>query len=152
MLSGKHLFVYRQSEWNYGDPHACAEQAKAAGVSCVYLKVSDGINAFETGDNLRALAGALRAVGIDVAAWGYWYGPGYYAQSTGKWVPCDLVHARQEGILLAQRALGIGASFVVIDAEGEYEHLGKKADGDPSAAQSESRGITVSLTITRVAA
>ncbi len=68
---GKGLLIWRVERCAGGDPARAADQAKAAGVHWVALKVHDGTAHFN-GD-IRAWGQAFQAVAIEPWAWGYNY-------------------------------------------------------------------------------
>ena len=131
--TGKSLFIWQIPSVLGGDTKLIAQQAKVMGLSSVFVKVTDGVSSKHSGETLRKLANYLKVEGLETWVWGYQYGPGFRKKRY------DLDHARQEGVSIAQRALGIGATGILLDPEIEFEEtLGYKShptpDEDPSAA------------------
>jgi hypothetical protein len=77
MIQGKGTYLWQVKRVAGGDANAIAEQAKAAGLSHVLVKVADGrysYNITNGVDMVPALVTALRARGIKAWGWQYVYG------------------------------------------------------------------------------
>ncbi|MEX2162288.1 MAG: nuclear transport factor 2 family protein [Anaerolineales bacterium] len=77
MLTGKGVFLWQVKRVAGGDANAIAEQAKAAKLTHVLIKVADGrysYNITNGVDMVPALVAALRARGIGAWGWQYVYG------------------------------------------------------------------------------
>lgn len=101
-FDGNGMWIWYVSRAAGGDPEAIVEQAKAHGVSTVFVKSADGTTAWSQFS--PQLVAALKAGGLDVCAWQYVYGtrPDLEAQ-------------------VAAQSIEAGADCFVIDAETEYE-------------------------------
>ena len=110
MLTGKGWFIWQVSRCEHGSPQAIADQAVAAGLSHVLIKVVDRAHAFGLDwrghDLVAPVAEALRAQNIQVWGWHYVYGQQPVAEAKAA----------------VQRAHQLGLNGYVIDAEGEYEN------------------------------
>jgi len=133
-LTGKGVWTWqlRNTEGGPGTSDAArgaavASQAKAARLAYVTVKVSDGTDSYQAGSLLRAVVNPLREAGIASWAWGYSYGR-------------SPATALREGILLGQRAAGLGVAGVILDVEGEYE-----AGGGADWAKSACRGVRLTF-------
>jgi peptidoglycan hydrolase-like protein with peptidoglycan-binding domain len=102
-FSGQGMWIWYLSQSNGGSIAAIAAQARAAGVTTVFVKSSDGSSnywsQFSTG-----LVQSLHATGLKACAWQYVYG----SNPTGE-------------ANLGAQAVANGADCLVIDAEAEYE-------------------------------
>lgn len=101
-FDGNGMWIWYLSKSQGGDPAAIAAQAKAHGVSTVFVKSADGTGAWSQ-FNATTVA-ALKATGLRVCAWQFVYGT-------------DPVGEAQAGAA----AKTAGADCFVIDAEGAYE-------------------------------
>jgi hypothetical protein len=102
-FDGSGMWIWYVNKANGGDPNAIVAQAKAHGVSTVFVKAGDGGSYWSQFS--PALVGALRAGGLRVCAWQYVYGTNPTAEAA------VAVRAVKEG----------GPDCFVIDAESEYE-------------------------------
>jgi hypothetical protein len=109
MLSGKGWFIWQVSRCEHGVPGAIADQAAAAGLSHVLIKVADRNYAYGIDwrgrDLVAPVAQALQARGIHVWGWHYVYGE----------KPVDEARAA------VRRANQLRLDGYVIDAESEYK-------------------------------
>ncbi len=128
MLTGKGAWIWQLDETLGGDHWAITSAASHAGLSHVTVRVSLGTQPENDGDHLRRLATALHSQGIQVWAWAYLYGK-------------TVAHARAEGLLLGQRAAGMGADGAIMDVEGEYE-----AAGSADWAKANCQGVRAAFT------
>ena len=101
-FDGNGMWIWYVSRTGGGDPQAIIDQARAHGVTTVFVKSADGATAWS--QFTPQLVSALKAGGLDVCAWQYVYGtrPDLEAQ-------------------VAAQSLQAGADCFVIDAETEYE-------------------------------
>ncbi|MFN8205159.1 MAG: peptidoglycan-binding protein [Solirubrobacteraceae bacterium] len=102
-FDGNGMWIWYVSRTAGGDPAAIVAQAKAHGVSTVFVKSADGTTAWSQFS--APLVAALKAGGLDVCAWQYVYG-----------TRPDL-----EAQVAAQTIAAGGADCFVIDAETEYQ-------------------------------
>lgn len=102
-FDGSGMWIWYVSKSNDGDPNAIVAQAKAHGVTTVFVKSGDGGNYWTQFS--PALVTALRAGGLRVCAWQYVYGKDPSA----------------EAAVAARSVTEAGADCFVIDAESEYE-------------------------------
>jgi Putative peptidoglycan binding domain len=101
-FDGSGMWIWYLSKSQGGDPVAIAAQARAHGVSTVFVKSADGTGVWSQ-FNATAVA-ALKATGLRVCAWQFVYGS-------------DPIGEAQA----AAAAKDAGADCFVIDAEGAYE-------------------------------
>jgi hypothetical protein len=101
-FDGNGMWIWYLSKSDGGDVPTIAAQAKAAGVTTVFVKSSDGSSNYWP-QFTAALVGEFHALGLRVCAWQYVYG----------------THPAGEAQLGAQ-AVAAGADCLVIDAESEY--------------------------------
>src|SRR5437763_12127716 len=104
------MWIWYVSKANGGDLGAVAQQAKAHGITTVFVKSGDGGSYWSQFN--PGLVNTLRAAGLHVCAWQYVYGRDPSAEAA------VATRAVTEG----------GAECFVIDAEAEYE-------GEYAAAQ-----------------
>jgi hypothetical protein len=97
------MWIWYVNKANGGDPNAIVAQAKAHGISTVFVKSGDG-GSYWTQFNPQ-LVSALHAGGLRVCAWQYVYGKSPSA----------------EAAVAARAVTEGGADCFVIDAESEYE-------------------------------
>ena len=102
-FDGNGMWIWYVSKANGGDPNAIVAQAKAHGVTTVFVKSGDGANYWT--QFTPELVAALHAGGLNVCAWQYVYG--------SKPAP--------EAAVAARAVTEAGADCFVIDAETEYE-------------------------------
>jgi hypothetical protein len=102
-FDGGGMWIWYVNKANGGDPSAIVAQAKAHGISTVFVKSGDGGSYWSQFS--PALVSALRAGGLRVCAWQYVYGNNPAAEATAA----------------AQAVTYGGADCFVIDAEAEYE-------------------------------
>src|SRR3954452_15227268 len=102
-FDGGGMWIWYVSKANGGDTDAIAAQAKAHGVSTVFVKSGDGGNYWS--QFTPALVSALKAGGLRVCSWQYVYGKSPSA----------------EAAVAARSVTEAGADCFVIDAESEYE-------------------------------
>src|SRR4051794_19789582 len=102
-FDGGGMWIWYVNKANGGDTDAIIAQARAHGISTVFVKSGDGGNYWS--QFTPELVGALRAGGLRVCAWQYVYGSNPSAEAT------VATRAVTEG----------GADCFVIDAESEYE-------------------------------
>ena len=101
-FSGTGMWIWYMTRSEGGDPFAIAARARAAGVSTVFVKSSDGVDdwdQFEPG-----LVSLLHAQGLRVCAWQFVYGNDPEGEAR-----------------LGAAAAADGADCLVIDAETRYE-------------------------------
>jgi hypothetical protein len=101
-FTGAGMWIWQMGKSEEGDPFAIAARARAAGVSTVFVKSSDGTNDWDQFTPL--LVQTLHAQGLRVCAWQYVYGD-----------------APEREALLGAAAAADGADCLVIDAESQYE-------------------------------
>lgn len=109
-FDGQGIWIWYVSQSDGGNLAAIATQAKAAQVSTLFVKSSDGSSNYWSQFS-PTLVAALHAEGLRVCAWQYVYGSNPAGEAA-----------------LGARAVEAGADCLVIDAEAEYE-------GKYSAAQ-----------------
>src|SRR4051812_32012578 len=102
-FDGNGMWIWYVSKANGGNTDAIIAQAKAHGVSTVFVKSGDGGNYWS--QFTPGLVSALRAGGLRVCAWQYVYGKSPSA----------------EAAVAARAVTEAGADCFVIDAETEYE-------------------------------
>jgi hypothetical protein len=102
-FDGNGMWIWYVNKANGGDLNAIVSQAKAHGVSTVFVKSGDAGNYWSQFS--PALVGTLRAGGLRVCAWQYVYGKSPSA----------------EAAVAARAVTEAGADCFVIDAEAEYE-------------------------------
>jgi hypothetical protein len=103
------MWIWYVSKSSGGDPRRIARKAKRHGIETLYIKSSDGSNAWS--QFTRGLVSRLHARGLRVCGWQFVYG----------------VHPRAEAKAGA-RAKRKGADCLVIDAESSYEGRYSAAD------------------------
>ena len=101
-FDGNGMWIWYLSKSHGGDPAAIAAQARAHGVSTVFVKSADGSGAWSQ-FSAEAVA-ALKAQGLKVCGWQFVYGDNPVGEATA-----------------AAVAAQNGADCFVIDAEGAYE-------------------------------
>jgi hypothetical protein len=101
-FDGNGMWIWYLSQSSGGDLDAIAERARGAGVTTLFVKSSDGANAWPQ-FNSRLVA-ALHARGLKACGWGYVYGSNPRGEARA-----------------ARTAIRAGADCFVIDAETEYE-------------------------------
>jgi hypothetical protein len=102
-FDGGGMWIWYVNKANGGDPNAIVEQAKAHGISTVFVKSGDGTNYWT--QFTPSLVSTLKAAGLRVCAWQYVYGESPSA----------------EAAVAARSVTEAGADCFVIDAESEYE-------------------------------
>ncbi|MEA2468888.1 MAG: hypothetical protein QOJ57_3014, partial [Thermoleophilaceae bacterium] len=102
-FDGSGMWIWYVSKANGGDTNAIVEQAKAHGISTVFVKSGDGTNYWT--QFTPSLVSALKAAGLRVCGWQYVYGKSPSA----------------EAAVAARSVTEAGADCFVIDAESEYE-------------------------------
>jgi hypothetical protein len=102
-FDGGGMWIWYVNKANGGDTNAILAQAKAHGISTVFVKSGDGGSYWS--QFTPALVSALKAGGLRVCAWQYVYG--------------DKPSA--EAAVAARAVTQAGADCFVIDAESEYE-------------------------------
>lgn len=113
-LVGKGWYIWQIRRCEAGSASAIANQAAAAGLTHVLIKISDGTNAYNidptTGvDLVPPVIQALRKKGILCYGWQYVYG----------YDPLG------EANIAIQRCQGLGVDGFVIDAEDQYQQPGR---------------------------
>src|SRR4051794_23094924 len=101
-FDGSGMWIWYVSKASGGDTNAMIAQARAHGVSTVFVKAGDGGSYWS--QFTPGLVSALKAGGLRVCAWQYVYGDKPAAEAA-----------------VAARAVAQGADCFVIDAESEYE-------------------------------
>lgn len=101
-FDGQGMWIWYVSKSNGGNVESIIDQAKAAGVTTLYVKSSDGTNWWTQFS--PELVAEIHAAGLKLCAWQYVYG-------TDPTVEAEL----------GARAAATGAECLVIDAESEYE-------------------------------
>jgi Putative peptidoglycan binding domain len=101
-FDGNGMWIWYMTKSDAGNIPAIAAQAKAAGVTTLFVKSSDGSDNYWP-QFTAALVSQFHALGLKVCAWQYVYG----------------THPAGEAALGAQ-AVAAGADCLVIDAESEY--------------------------------
>jgi hypothetical protein len=102
-FDGGGMWIWYVSKSNGGDLNAIVQQAKAHGISTVFVKSGDGTNYWT--QFTPALVSTLKAAGLRVCGWQYVYGKSPSA----------------EAAVAARSVTEAGADCFVIDAESEYE-------------------------------
>ncbi len=102
-FDGTGMWIWYVSKSDGGNLSAIAAQAKAAGITTLFIKSSDGPSNFWA-QFTPTLIGAFHAVGIDVCAWQYVYGQNPAGEAA-----------------MGAQAVADGADCLVIDAESTYE-------------------------------
>ncbi len=102
-FDGQGMWIWYVSQSDGGDLAAIVEQAKAADVSTLFVKSSDGSSNYWSQFS-PTLVATLHAAGLRVCAWQYVYGTSPAGEAA-----------------LGARAVQAGADCLVIDAESEYE-------------------------------
>src|SRR3954469_5385030 len=102
-FDGGGMWIWYVSKANGGDPNAIVQQAKAHGISTVFVKSGDGTNYWTQFS--PSLVSALKAAGLRVCSWQYVYGKSPSA----------------EAAVGARSVSEAGADCLAIDAESEYE-------------------------------
>lgn len=109
MLSGKGWYIWNVSNTLSGNYSAIVAKLIAGNFTHAHIKVADGTlphNIVNGHDLAKELSVALKAAGLEVGAWQYVY-------------PYQAAAAGDYGI---RRAVEIGASYFIIDAEGEMKN------------------------------
>ncbi len=104
-FAGQGMWVWYLSASDGGNLAAIVAQAKAAGVSTLFVKSSDGSTNYWSQFS-KALVEAVHAQGLHVCAWQYVYGTNPVGEAE-----------------LGAKAVAEGADCLVIDAEAQYEGL-----------------------------
>jgi hypothetical protein len=102
-FDGGGMWIWYVSKSSGGDPNAIVQQAKAHGISTVFVKSGDGTNYWT--QFTPSLVSTLKAAGLRVCSWQYVYGKSPSA----------------EAAVAARSVAEAGADCFVIDAESEYE-------------------------------
>ncbi len=102
-LEGQGMWIWYVSKSSGGSVAAIIAQAKAAGVTTVFVKSSDGSSNYWTQFSPQLVA-ELHAAGLKVCAWQYVYGTEPVGEAA-----------------LGAEAVANGADCLVIDAEAQYE-------------------------------
>jgi hypothetical protein len=102
-FEGQGMWIWHVSASDGGDIAAIAAKARAAGVSTLFIKSSDGPADWFSQFSPQLVA-QLHADGLKVCAWQYVYGTRPVAEAS-----------------LGARAVADGAECLVIDAEAQYE-------------------------------
>jgi hypothetical protein len=102
-FDGSGMWIWYLSKANGGDLNAVVEQAKAHGISTVFVKSGDAGNYWSQFS--QSLVTKLHAGGLRVCGWQYVYGKSPSAEAT----------------VAARAVTEAGADCFVIDAETEYE-------------------------------
>jgi hypothetical protein len=104
-FAGQGMWIWYLSASDGGNLASIVAQAKAAGVSTLFVKSSDGSTNYWSQFS-KALVEALHAQGLRVCAWQYVYGTNPVGEAE-----------------LGAKAVAEGADCLVIDAESQYEGL-----------------------------
>ncbi len=104
-FAGQGMWIWYMSQSNGGSVAAIVAQAKAAGVSTLFIKSSDGSSNYWSQFS-KQLVEELHAQGLKACAWQYVYGSNPVGEAE-----------------LGARAVANGADCLVIDAESQYEGL-----------------------------
>jgi peptidoglycan hydrolase-like protein with peptidoglycan-binding domain len=104
-FAGQGMWIWYLSASDGGSLAAIVAQAKAAGVSTLFVKSSDGSTNYWSQFS-KGLVEALHAQGLRVCAWQYVYGSNPVGEAE-----------------LGAKAVAEGADCLVIDAESQYEGL-----------------------------
>src|SRR3954469_507547 len=102
-FDGNGMWIWYVDKANGGDPNAIVQQAKAHGISTVFVKSGDGTGYWT--QFTPSLVSTLKAAGLRVCSWQYVYGKSPSA----------------EAAVAARSVTEAGADCFVIDAESEYE-------------------------------
>ncbi len=102
-FEGQGMWIWYVSRSSGGSVPAIIAQARAAGVTTVFIKSSDGSGNYWSQFS-SSLVAALHAGGLKVCAWQYVYGSNPAGEAA-----------------LGAQAVASGADCLVIDAEAEYE-------------------------------
>jgi len=111
-LDGKWVWVWNWRRCDGGDPAAVAPRLRAAGCRGALVKAHDGPRWFDQGLPWREIARALKAQGMSVGGWGYFYGQ-------------DLAGEAQRAIETVQYG---EADLFVLDVEAEFKRRPEAAD------------------------
>jgi hypothetical protein len=112
MFIGKGYYLWQVWACERGDATAIAAKAKGAGLSHVLIKIADGSRLYNVVDGVDLLPPVLRAckdAGIEVWGWHYVRGDNPIGEAQ----------------LAVRRSQQLGIDGYVIDAEAEYQSLGK---------------------------
>ncbi len=104
-FAGQGMWIWYMSQSDRGNVAAIVAQAKAAGVSTLFIKSSDGSSNYWSQFS-KQLVEELHAQGLRACAWQYVYGTNPVGEAE-----------------LGARAAAEGADCLVIDAESQYEGL-----------------------------
>jgi hypothetical protein len=115
-LQGKGFFTWKLPNCENGDPKKVADQAVAAGLTHLVIKVADGTGAYngnwgDPKDHITPLANELRSRSIKVYGWHYLYGDA----------------PNGEANMAIRRIRQFNLDGYVLDVEKEYKNPGKKA-------------------------
>lgn len=102
IFRGDGMWIWELRRSDGGDPAAIAARARAAGVSTVFVKSSDGATS-RWAQFSSATVAALKAQGLRVCAWQFVYGNNPLGEAS-----------------LGADAIADGAECLVVDAEGAY--------------------------------
>jgi peptidoglycan hydrolase-like protein with peptidoglycan-binding domain len=102
-FDGQGMWIWYLSQSDGGSVPAIVARARAAGVSTLFIKSSDGSTNYWSQFSPQLVA-ELHANGLKVCAWQYVYGSGPAGEAD-----------------LGAKAVATGADCLVIDAEAEYE-------------------------------
>jgi peptidoglycan hydrolase-like protein with peptidoglycan-binding domain len=105
-FDGTGMWIWYMSQSDGGNLTAIAAQAKAAGITTLFIKSSDGPSDFWA-QFTPTLVATLHSLGLQVCAWQYVYG----ADPAGE-------------AAMGAEAVADGADCLVIDAESSYEGTG----------------------------
>jgi peptidoglycan hydrolase-like protein with peptidoglycan-binding domain len=119
-FEGQGMWIWYVSRSSGGSTQAIISQARAAGVTTVFVKSSDGSSNYWSQFS-PSLVAALHAGGLKVCAWQYVYGSNPSGEAA-----------------LGAKAVANGADCLVIDAEAEYE-------GKYAAAQTYVNGLRAKI-------
>ena len=112
-LDGKWVWVWRWQRCDGGDAGRVAERLVAAGCRGALVKAHDGPHWFDQGRPWREIARDLKASGLAVGGWGYFYGR-------------DIAGEAQRAV----ETVGYGeADLFVLDVESEFEGRPEAAEG-----------------------
>jgi Putative peptidoglycan binding domain len=104
-FAGQGMWIWYMSQSDGGSVASIVAQAKAAGVSTLFIKSSDGSSNYWSQFS-KQLVEELHAQGLKVCAWQYVYGTNPVGEAE-----------------LGAEAVANGADCLVIDAESQYEGL-----------------------------
>jgi peptidoglycan hydrolase-like protein with peptidoglycan-binding domain len=102
-LAGQGMWIWYVNQSNGGSVSSILAQAKAANLTTLFIKSSDGSSNYWSQFSTQLIA-ELHAGGMKVCAWQYVYGTNPVGEAE-----------------LGARAVAAGADCLVIDAEAEYE-------------------------------